>query len=165
MERPQKLRRLAEWARLSCMSQVALSSALKHATAADLGVHVDRNDVREARDEEARLKTPFGSLHQVIKLPTATGPSTISIEVQHPLAMLHQASSINDSLAKLLKATADKSPPGLERPWRVVLYCDEVFPSNQLAYKSARKAWAIYWSILDWGAAALSDEVLYISDT
>jgi hypothetical protein len=37
---------------------------------------------------------------------------------------------------------------------------DEVLPGNQLGYKSSRKMWCLYWTILDLGSAAVSDEDL-----
>ena len=45
-------------------------------------------------------------------------------------------------------------------PWSLILYADEILPGNQLAYKNKRKMWGIYWTILNLGSAALSDEEL-----
>lgn len=159
MERPAKIQRLQRLrAVLPFMSQAALAAVLKHATVEDLEANVNRSDVRAARNEATKINTPFGTVHQVIELQAAKGEDPISLEVQHPLAMLHYMASSSESLARLLQQTSQKSPCGLGRPWHIIVYCDEVLPGNQLAYKSARKAWAIYWSILEWGSAALSDE-------
>ena len=140
------------------MSQAALAGVLKHVTMADLESKTNRNDVRAAWNETTNINTPFGTVHQVIELQAIQGEAPIRLEVQHPLAMLHYGASSSTSLARLLQQTFQKSPCGLRRPWRIIIYTDEVLPGNQLAYKSARKAWAIYWSILEWGSAALSDE-------
>ena len=48
--------------------------------------------------------------------------------------------------------------PALLEPWRLVLYADEILPGNQLVYTSGRKLWGFYWSVLEWGSAALADE-------
>ena len=51
-------------------------------------------------------------------------------------------------------------PPTPARPWNMILYIGEILSGNQLAYKSARKMWCCYWSVLEFGSAALSHEEL-----
>ena len=142
----------------------ALSSLLTSLTPDDLHMgrtaEAVRRDLRLERDALARMPTPFGPLHQTITATTKNGP--LPIEVQHPIAMLHYVSASSSSLANLISRAATAAPPSHERPWRIVLYCDEVLPGNQLAHKSQRKSWHWYWSVMEWGAAALSHEVSYM---
>ena len=160
-----RLRKRAEISHLSSRmpfaSGRALSSLLTSLSPADLqtGRAPDavRNSIRAERDALAKTATPFGPLHQTITANTKGGP--LPIEVQHPLAMLHYLSARSTSVANLMSRAAAAAPPTHDRPWRLVLYCDEVLPGNALAHKTQRKSWHWYWSILEWGAAALSDEV------
>ena len=72
---------------------------------------------------------------------------------------MYQACAVSEDLAKLVKRVHTRHPSSIAAPWRLLLYCDEIVPGNQLAYKSERKFWAWYWSILEFGSAALADEV------
>ena len=45
------------------------------------------------------------------------------------------------------------------RPWRIVLYADEITPGNVLRPGNPRKIWGIYWSIVEFGATCLSGEL------
>jgi hypothetical protein len=49
-------------------------------------------------------------------------------------------------------------PPSVEKPWRLVLYADEVVPGNQLSHDNRRKVWVVYYSFLEFGSAALARE-------
>ncbi len=84
----------------------------------------------------------------------------MQLEVQHPLAMLYHCCALSNSFSKFIGQVAAARPPTIDKPWRLILYTDEVLPGNQLGYKSARKFWAVYWSILEFGSSVLSDEVV-----
>jgi len=75
----------------------------------------------------------------------------------NPFALLWKAAQ-KPGFAALLIWRLDVEPNSWERPWGLILYSDEVSPGNQLAHHNARKSWAIYWSLLQLGLAALSDE-------
>lgn len=152
--RPAKLARLQRIrAQLPYVSQSALAAVLQ-AVAQDPDVvdgSASRRDVRHARNEFAATQTPYGPVHQKLQLTTKSG-GTMHLEIQHPIAMLHAACVASKSLSELVDAASAC------QPWRLILYADEILPGNQLAYKSARKMWCVYWSVLDWGAAALANE-------
>ena len=156
--RPAKLARLQSLRdRLPYISQSALASVLHIARTEELPTGSSRKDVREARNSSARVLTPYGALHQELKLQAATG-EPVAVEIAHPCAMLYHMCSVSASLSSLILRTAEHTPPTLPQPWHVVMYCDEILPGNQLAYKGARKMWGVYWSVLEFGAANLSDE-------
>jgi hypothetical protein len=102
--------------------------------------------------------TPYGALHQTITVAGIDDP--VQLEVQHPLAMLYHCCTLHNSFSKFIGQVAAARPPTIDKPWRLILYTDEVLPGNQLGYKSARKFWAVYWSILEFGSSVLSDEVV-----
>ena len=157
-ERPTKLARLQCLRdRLPYISQSALAAILKAARDEDLP-EGNRQDFREARDAVSHTSTPYGPICQVINIPVADGGDPMPIEVQHPIAMLYQSCLLSRPLSALIRRCVEQRPPTLARPWSLVLYADEVTPGNQLGYKNKRKFWAIYWSVLEWGPQALSDE-------
>lgn len=49
-------------------------------------------------------------------------------------------------------------PCSPDRPWRLVVYSDEVVPGNALSADNRRKMWVIYISFVELGPAALSRE-------
>ena len=150
MGRPRKCARISDLkSRMPFVTGHALSSLLTSLTPADLlpgsAPGSVRNDIRAERDALVKTITPFGSLHQTIIATTKNGP--LSIEVQHPMAILHYLSSRSSSLANLISRVAAATPPSHERPWHIVLYTDEVLPGNALAHKTQRKSWHWYWSV------------------
>ena len=155
MEPAAKLARLRDLrSKVPYISQRALAAVLSNIEEADVVENFNRNQVRAARNSDMKIKTPCGTLHQQLCM---TDPE-MSVEIQHPLAMMYHLASTSSAFADLLHRRAAARSPSVETPWKVVIYLDEVFPGNALAYKSARKSWCIYWSILDLGASALSDE-------
>ena len=152
---PAKLARLQSLrSRLPYVSQSALSQILQLAEQEQLPEECSRNDVRKARNAVVEERTPYGTLHQTI---TVDGNP---LEVQHPFAMLWHSCASSASVSGLISRAFAASPCTLSMPWSLILYADEILPGNQLAYKNKRKMWRIYWTILNLGSAALSDEEL-----
>ena len=154
MERPTKLQRRADLrGQLPYISRSALSALLQIASEQELPT-ASRAEVRGARDAIKSLPTPYGTVHQTIEVQSVQG-DPIKLEIQHPSAMLHHACATSDSLCNMIKR--DRKPT-LQEPWHLIIYADEIMPGNQLAYKSERKLWGFYWSVLEWGSSALSKE-------
>ena len=51
----------------------------------------------------------------------------------------------------------------MDKPWHMVLYCDETEPGEQLGGHKLRKFHATYYSFMEFGAAALSCEDLWFT--
>ena len=145
-------------ARLPYISGRGLSALLKLAKHEPLPDVYGRASMQRARDDVAFTSTPYGKLHQTIRLP-ATAGGEVTVEIQTPCAMLAAASKVSGAFSALLKETATACPPSIQRPWRTAIYFDEVLPGNALAHKHARKMWACYWSVLEWGGGVLAHEV------
>ena len=138
--------------RLPFISQSALAAVLKFAAAEPVHEGVTRDELRNARNQIVAEQTPYGPLHQLIMM------GETSVEFQHPAAMLYHVCKTSTSFSDLLDRVHTATPCAVNRPWRLVLYMDEITPGNQLAHKHARKMWASYWSILEFGSAILCDE-------
>ena len=157
-ERPAKLAKLQDIrTRLPYISHNALASLLQIASQEELPKCAGRKDLREARNVTAHQATPYGPMHQRLRIPT-TSENHMEIEVQHPHSMLWATCKASAAISRLITETAARAPPSRESPWRVVIYMDEVHPGNQLAYSHRRKLWATYWSFMESGPAVLSHE-------
>ena len=143
--------------RLPYCSHSALAALLRIAETEELPVGSSRQDIAAARDSVTDVDTPYGKLHQQLKIPSTSG-NELTLEIQAPFPSLWQACRVSAAFSAMLQRMHAAKPSSLEEPWKLVLYCDEVLPGNQLGYKSARKFWAFYWSILEFGSATLSNE-------
>ena len=144
--------------RLPYCCQSALSALLRVAEQEGLPAAAQRWHIAAARDSVADTDTPYGKLHQQIAVPTTEG-GELKLEVQAPFPCLWHACNASKQFSAMLQRRHAARPSSLAEPWRLILYCDEVVPGNQLAYKSERKFWAFYWTILDFGSAVVADEV------
>ena len=157
-DRPGKIAKLQSLrTRLPYISQSALSQILQIAEHEELPGSSTRKDIRRARDETVAQMTPYGPLHQKITIPTSNG-TDLDVEVQHPCAMLWHLCAKSQCFSELVSRTMASNPCTILEPWNLMLYADEILPGNQLAYKNARKMWGMYWTIVNWGSATLSDE-------
>jgi hypothetical protein len=137
-------------ANIPFVSQSALMAILRIAQVKDLPKIGRRADAREARDKFIGTKTPYGPIHQVV--PDKFGRR---FEVQHPFAMMWLLCHTSLAMTNLMKSLP---PSSSSKPLSLVFYCDEVTPGNQLSYRNMRKVWAFFYSILQFGVAALSCE-------
>ena len=69
----------------------------------------------------------------------------------NPFAFLWTAFKAGGSFHGLVSAALTASPCSPDRPWRLCLYSDEISFGNQLAVVNVRKAWAMYFSFLEFG--------------
>ena len=160
-ERAAKRARLLDFrTRVPYCSQSALSALLRIAEAEDLPGAASRQEIAAARDSVAAIDTPYGMLHQQISAWTTSG-GELKLEVQAPFPCLWQACRVSAQFSALIQRCRAAKPSTIAAPWKLLLYCDEVIPGNQLAYNAGRKFWAWYWSLLELGSAALADEVTW----
>ena len=110
-----------------------------------------RRTIQRHRQEFARQITPFGKLIQERQLKLKTG-GCISLPFLHPAAMLwvccQECPEFTSFFSSVLKGQRLK----------LVVYSDEVTPGRELIKYNNKKFWALYWSFLDFGPAALANE-------
>lgn len=139
-------------ARLPHMSQAAYAAMLaagKNGELDELHGALRRAEVRKSRDAVSQTQTIYGALHQEVRLS-----DDLTMEVCAPAAMLAHASCLGPIRRLLERALAGSE----SRRLNLILYADEVTPGNNLAHKHARKTWAWYWSVQEFGPAALASE-------
>ena len=155
--RPEKRARLQSFRdRVPYVSQSAFAKILRLGRQEELPEASSRRDVRVARDTTVMQETPYGPIHRQINIPGTT--TDVKLEIQDPFAMLWHCSCKSECFARLIEQTCQRHPNSPARPWNIVFYTDEVGPGNQLAYRNRRKFHACYWTVLEFGSAALSNE-------
>jgi hypothetical protein len=121
---------------------------------------ISRSTFWRDRKQTARTETPYGPLIQIVSLRLNTDVMH-DIGVIAPMPLLW-ALAREDNFARLLLRTHQQTPCTLDAAWTIVLYCDEVSPSNPLASgPDHRKVQAIYWSIAEFGQGVLCSEYVW----
>ena len=145
-------------ARLPYMSQTALAEVLRLAATSSLpALPGGAKRLRDDRNATCLQHTPYGILHQTLALPSVDG-GQISLDFQAPLPMLYVAASESEPFKRLLLDLSSTSPSTPQRPWRIMVYFDEVTPGNQLSSANRRKSQCVYWTIAEFGDSVLADE-------
>ena len=124
---------------------------------------ISKTSKYRARKSSARELTPYGPLLQDIELQlyckASHTPYTATVSVQHPMAMLWKAAASCNGFQVLMQAALAMHPPSIDKPWRVILYSDEVgFAPLQ---HDTRKTQAVYWSFAEFGVSMLSCEKVW----
>ncbi len=157
--RTAKLRRLDGFRR----SKPHCSAAALHEILVDIKRHGapemhDRRDMRKARDiMMSDSDAMYGSILRQMECKLPDG-NTVDIPVADPFASLSAAIKESNHFRRFLKECIESNPPSPEKPWNLILYCDEVTPGNPMAHLNLRKFQAFYWSLLEFGVSALSHE-------
>ena len=138
------------------MSQAAFSAMCKEAHAGNLPGNASRADVRNAAEAVSMEATPFGPIIQTIQVIGTRG-QIVEIEIQHPFAAIYAAARRKHYSALLVRTHA-REPSSPAHPWGLCIYSDEVCPGNRLSADPSRLIQSIYYSFLNFGAAALSKE-------
>lgn len=136
-------------ASLPTISHSALGKVLQRASK-EPPPKADRNLLREARDRLAGIETPYGAIHQYMRVSDDTEP----VEICHPAAWLYAASQ-HTATQNLLNCALGSRPHG---PIHIICYADEVTPGNAVAHKNRRKSWLVYYSFLELGPDILCHE-------
>ena len=140
---------------MPAMTQRALGAVLSYARKNPLP-ECGRGAIRIARDTVADQMTPHGPLVGEVSLKKKNG-SDLKLEVCMPKAMLHVAAGCA-MLSTLLLETLSAYPCSAEEPWSMVVYQDEITPGNVHKQDNQRKMLGVYWTILEFTAAAISKE-------
>ena len=155
--RAAKLRRLDRFRRsIPDVSQSALDAILRHARTC-LPDLLGRKAMRQGRDLQVNEVTPYGPVKVSLEVELLDG-SKDTITVVNAFAQLWIASKRCEGFGKLLSECLAATPPSHDRPWKFILYSDEVVPGNVIGFHNRRKGWVMYYSFLELGVAVLSNE-------
>ena len=157
-DRPAKLQRLEDLKRsVPHVSGRALTAILHRVRAAGLPELTSRKNQQDARDTLAYKETPFGPMQRTADLVGADG-RLIRLHVTNPHAILHQTAVQGGSFSTFLQHRLVERPPSQLVPWHLILYSDGITPGDAFRTGNERKLEAVYFSLLELGMAALSQE-------
>ena len=74
------------------------------------------------------------------------------------MLLIYKSFAQGGSFTNLLLDRLQLHPCSPERPWRLIVYCDEVVPGNALSHDNKRKFWILYFSFLELGPVTLQME-------
>ena len=151
--------RISELRLTSFLSQSALQGVLREIRDKGLPAASSRRSIKRAREDSVRVATSYGELFQTITIP-CEDESTTDLEIVSPAPFLAHAFKQCPAFSKYMMANHDENHSSAERPWRIILYTDEVSPGNQLKVDNRRKVWVLYWSFAELGSG-LSNEVMW----
>ena len=152
--------RIATLSRVNA-SRRSLSHVLSLVRDQGLPESVSRSKFQRARHAVAETTTPYGRLLQSMEVTLADGtPDTVY--VQAPLPMLSHLAATSHPFCRLLAETY-RNHPCEHEAWSIILYNDEVSPTNPL--KSGvdnRKVEVYYWSFAQFGPLLANDSLWFV---
>eukprot|EP00439_Symbiodinium_sp_Y106_P026231 s4431_g3.t1 len=88
--------------------------------------------------------------------------ATVTIHFANFLAYITSLFHMGGSFHDLVQRKHQSNPSSVDKPWSLLLYCDELVPGNVLA-RAERKLWAIYGTFHELGQEALSHEDVWLT--
>ena len=82
----------------------------------------------------------------------------LKMHIINPLALMHVGFTSGSGWSQGMQEAMGRNPASPNKPWRRILYSDEVVPGNVLGHMNKRKVWVIYYSFLELGPALLRRE-------
>ena len=154
---------LIEFGRESHVTGAALSRILQKVRDEGLPTALSESTLSRQRDLiTTESSTPYGALVTQTRLP-AIGGGDIVVPMLNPFAMLHWLLERVPAFRPSFTSALDKA--GLGSPLDLVIYSDEVTPGAVLSGRRARKTQCLYWTFLQFGASALSNEHAWFTAT
>ena len=156
-DRESKLRRLNEIRRSVPYVSASALSAVLNEVEHDMPTLFSRKAMRESRDIQVNEITPYRKV--MITLPVELNDGTTTdMNVVNAFAQLWVAAKRCNGFSIMLLERLNACPSTYDKPWRFILYSDEVVPGNQMSFHNFRKCWAVYWSFMEFGESTLSVE-------
>ena len=152
---------LVSLGRASYASKSAIASLLQHVDQHGVPETYDRFAQYKARKEVCRKRQgEYGPL--VIDKPLTLGSGKLqTIPMQNAFAFLKHNCRESPHYAAIVQAALRRHPCTPAQPWRLILYQDGVDPSDMGAKHHSRKSAVMYWSFVELGMLALSQEEVW----
>jgi len=139
----------------SHVTQNGITTMLKVLNRDGLPKASSRPTIYRERKKFAATRTPYGAIVQDRELHLTTG-ERLKVGIQHPMAFTRHCFDECVGFRNMIDAAVRTH--GLDRPWRLLLYNDGVTPQDSASSHDKRKLINIYWSLAEFGLAALSSE-------
>ena len=143
------------------LSQSAFAAVIKAAGESDFSELAASQGAYHNARRISLEPTPFGEvITKVVAIGQPPYPNR-GLHMVNPFAFLHTACKRGGGFYTMMRAQLAVNTSTAAKPWRLLLYSDEVHPGNQLNHTHARKIWCIYASFLEFGLH-LSNELVWI---
>lgn len=153
---------LNELHRDSYVSQRGLEAILKRVRADGLPSASSSRSQLRARHAFTSEPTPYGPVVQPMELTLEDRTVGIAF-VNHPFALLDRTVRECAPFRQIMKAKLAKFPSSPSTPWRLIIYFDEVSPTNPLASKKdPRKVQSFYWTFAEFENLVHREEMWFI---
>ena len=158
---PERAFELISLGRASSASHSGISKLLAHISEHGLPETFDSSAQCRARKEICR-KTPnqYGPLVVDLEIPLEKGGHT-TMSFQNPVAFFHYACAKSAHYSRIVSTALDNHPCTPASPWNLVIYQDGMDPSDGLSKNHSRKSAVFYWSVREFGMAALAYEQVW----
>ena len=135
--------------RVPFCSQSALAAILTLAKEEGIPDCHKRKDIRSSVQQLVQGMQLYGPLLVTMSAVTLLGaPATLTFA--NIFSYLAGAYAAGGAFAEYLERVHSNCPSSYDKPWKCILYADELHPGNQLA-SNARKTWTIYFSFAEFG--------------
>ena len=160
--------KLASLGRRTHVTKSGLAGVLKELR--DMGELVSdppsRQSIKRARTKSLReMLTAYGQLLVTVTILLMEPFAKYTLTYIQPAALLRWLCDTCAPFRTYLTQVWKRKPCTYEKPWRLVVYSDEILPGNQLKHVNLRKLQTVYWSILEFGMSALSLEAFWFTLT
>ena len=149
---------ISKLGRKSFISQSALAEVLTAIkNSGEIPLHTSKSTVKRRREDAiSQVETPYGPIIETLELDTVDG-GQIRVPMCNPAAWMYHTSRTCPRMMRLLNQ-ASQTVNNINRPWRIILYCDEISPGNQLKVHNRRKLQSVYFSVQEYGGFELTQE-------
>ena len=131
------------------LSPAALEHTLRDVCEYGMPDRISTSSQRRARTAAAEVPTKYGPVLQALQIRKPDGED-LTVWLSHPLALLHRTVEECPPFKTVLRKQLEKHPCNPARPWGLVIYVDEVTPTDPLSsHEDTKKIQAFYWSFLE----------------
>ena len=141
------------------ISQRALEATLKTVREHGVPEYSSRRSQFRARAEAVRQETPYGPVLKALHL----GAESPDIYISHPLALLYRTAKECEPFRRVLQNALRKRPCSVSNPWRVVIYFDEITPTDPCSSKvDKHKIQGFYWTFMELADIKFDDKIWFV---
>ena len=145
--------------RVPFCSQSALEAILDLAAKEGIPDSHKRKQQRESTEQVIGRCSAYGPLLVTATAMTLTN-QPVDILFANIFSYLFGAYAAGGAFAEYLDKVHRQCPSSFMKPWKCILYSDEIHPGNQLA-GTARKSWGIYFSFSELGSMLSNTEAWF----
>ncbi len=148
--------------RASHSTQKGAEAILKHVRDNGLPCAISASSQRRARQKFCQKPTPYGPVVQEIKIAT-DNDTDISVYVNNPFAILFRSLEECKPFSDIVLKTLIRNPTSAVRKWGIVVYFDEVSPSDPLSpHVDERQIQCVYWTFREFAPIIHHEEVWFV---